>query len=63
MTPKRVVYIANGAPDKPSVSIAKLADGTVTFNVKATGRSLELAAKRARKVFDGLAKQYEGEKG
>lgn len=43
-------------PDsKPSVTISKLSDGSITYSVKATGRDVTHAASKAKAVFQDLA--------
>jgi hypothetical protein len=39
---------------KPSVTISKLSDGSITYSVKATGRDVVQAAKKAKATFSDL---------
>jgi hypothetical protein len=44
------------------VTIDRVANGTVTYSVKAVGRDVRATAKRAQEIFDGLIKKYNGVK-
>ncbi len=43
-----------------SVSIDRVSNGQTTYGVKCSGRDVRAVAKRARTVYDDLAKAYGG---
>jgi hypothetical protein len=40
------------------VTLDRVANGTVTYSVKAVGRDVRATAKRAQQVFDSLVSKY-----
>ncbi len=53
----RYVYVlreTNGKETGPTVSVSVLKDGTMTWDVKATGRSVAEAGTRARKEAEAM---------
>jgi hypothetical protein len=44
------------------VTIDRTANGSVTFGVKASAKSLRMAREKAEEAFDALAKKYNGGK-
>lgn len=55
-----VEMIARPLEADNAVTISRLADGSVTYSVRASGSSLKVARERAQEAFTALKKYAEG---